>query len=107
MKMVCLIGTCGLSQQQMSRVGLPARSSSPWPLPVLFSPVAGSTKGGAGISSGHLHQSITVGLESCAVGHSKALAAALLAALLAHEGRHHCLIALIQGCVHLIQQEQP
>ena len=49
-------------------------------LPVLFCFTASSTECGALIATRHLHQGITVSLECCAVGHSKALAAALLAA---------------------------
>ena len=54
-----------------------------------------------------LHQGVAVGLEGGAVRDREALAAAALAAQLAHERGHHCLISLVQSCIHLIKQEQP
>lgn len=81
------------------------QSSNARPLPVLCVTVF-STEGRSLISSRHLHQGVTISLEGRAVGDSKALAVAVLAAQLAHEGCYHSLIAFVQGCIYFIQQEQ-
>ena len=81
-------------------------SAYPRPLPVLPWPAAGSTESRATIPPRHLHQGVAVGLECCAVGDCEALAAALLSAQLPHQRCYHGLVALVQGRIHFVQQEQ-
>lgn len=55
----------------------------------------------------NLNEGVTVGLKGGAVGDAEALAAGASGAHLPQQRGHPSLVALIQGCINLIQQEQP